>query len=708
MDRSWRSRALTALLAVVGACAQPREHIRFVDGPHLTLWPDAPTGERVGVYRVVDELGEPIPRAVAYATDERGVPAGGVFWYQTKAEADADGFIRMPYSNERDLEVLMAPGYATLAEDPLSDFEVVTMVRGYDIPLQLVDWMGRPVAGAEVGLTRYCGHRPDFHVFRSGEDGIAWLRGVRAFGQETYVRAPGLGARMYEELYWQPGQAPVLMRLEWSPDIVGQLLDAKGASLAGVPIGAMHLHRGPWTWTDHQGRFRLTSAAPDTRLVLRHVGERYSFDARPCLSRPCVMRMDCATALMETSQTGVIRLRCLRRSDRSPLRNTDLGADGETDADGLLEWSAPRGMQGVQLGDGLTPFESDEVVVDVRTGEVSEAEVLVRERPTVTFRVAGGPKERELPFCELMGPGWSVDVSELEGQPIPVPCDGRAAFWIGRKCFPLPADFATRRDPIVVDHPEPARLKGQLVDASGNCIRGRVSFDEEEWIATDEDGAFAIDADHAWLYCAADDPRLQSRTIAFQHPQWTHEGAFDLGAIPLFAASALCVLDSNGEPISATGWLVRDGTRVLSHGPWHTTLSITGDPADELPLLQAGDAIDLHAFERWDEDAPADPTIVYAPFRFPLEGSGPWTIHVPAGRVTITVSDQNGQALADYAIYYRTRMWDPRTPQLEIRGLHAGKHQFVIAARGHRTCIADLVLADGEQRTLAVRLPPQQ
>ncbi len=704
-----------ALLALIGACAQPREHIRFVDGPHVTDWPDGLTGEFLGVYRVVDELGEPILGAVAYATDERGVPAGGMFWYQTRAEADADGFIRMPYSNERDLEVLMAPGYATLADDPLIHHDVVTMVRGYDIPLRLVDWMGRPVVGAEVGLTQYCGHRPDFHVFRSGEDGIAWLRGVRGFGQETYIRASGVGAE-YEELHWERGMEPVFFRLDYSPELSGRIVDAEGRGVPGVAIGG-YLHRGPFAWTDHAGQFRLSFLAPDSDFRVVHRGEWRRLSAQPPLSQPWVIRLEDCNKDSDEGRTGRARLTVLRDTDRTPLRKVDLGDKRVTDANGVLEMSLPVGLHGLRLDDGVLPFESDEVVVEVRAEGITQAEVLVRERPMVTVRINGWPKDSELAgWCILRGPGWSREVAD--GQRIPVPRDGRAAFWIEQRCFPLPADFATRRDPIILEYPRSARLKGHLVDANGNRIRGRVSLDDENWVATDARGRFDVDAEHlqfasslyASLYCIAEDAALQRRRIQLSTAHSRPLKDIELGPIPLYAMPVVRVLDTDGSSLGVSGWLMRDGTRVLApaHEPWHTSLQITGDADDGLPLFLPGDAIDLHTFERWDENAPEPPEYVYAPFRFPLEGPGPWTIHVPAGRVTITVSDQSGQALADYAIYYRTRMWDPRTPQLEIRGLHAGKHQFVIAARGHRTCIADLALADGEQRTLTIRLPPQQ
>ncbi|MFO0313186.1 MAG: hypothetical protein ACK539_08165 [Planctomycetota bacterium] len=143
--------ACAALLATVAAATA--QQITIAD----KLYPGAVEGDRGPLLkRLVDDLtGEPLAGAEVFLIAESKTPIGGEFWWTHRGAADPDGFVRIdrPKGN-RDWHIAVVKHPRTgVAVSRLADAQVVRVGRGQDVPVQVVDWLGRP-AGGRAGRPR--------------------------------------------------------------------------------------------------------------------------------------------------------------------------------------------------------------------------------------------------------------------------------------------------------------------------------------------------------------------------------------------------------------------------------------------------------------------------------------------------------------------------------------------------------------------------
>ncbi|MCB9882925.1 MAG: hypothetical protein H6834_14155 [Planctomycetes bacterium] len=220
------------------------------------------------IFRILDrETGLPIPGARCELYAEHRFPAPTQWEPLTVATADRDGFVRVPQHTEaqrRAWRHVKAPGYGTVTDMGGAPVSVVTLHRGVDLELELVDPLGRPVPGARVGLIKGCGHTPDLTFGVSDEHGRAWLRCLDPDGDEigipfeiwVQVEHWMTEASEYHELE-SPRISPQRIRLEPAWSAVGRLRDPHGEPLRNTIVGYTGVKRGPWTRTDDAGRFAV-------------------------------------------------------------------------------------------------------------------------------------------------------------------------------------------------------------------------------------------------------------------------------------------------------------------------------------------------------------------------------------------------------------------------------------------------------------------
>ncbi len=225
------------------------------------------------ITRLVDDLtGAPLAGVEVFLVSESDTPLGGEFVYEAKATSDAEGFVRIPIPGGGEgnyMPVVRSPGRVAsrFGWDP-----VWRVGRGCDVPVRVLDWLGRPAPGAVVGFCGGCGHTPDLADAVADASGVATLRGVDPENgiADLYVQHPGLDL-FYDMVDWRPGEPARVARCDFSPAIRGTLVDHLGRPVAGAYIDAGSVHRGPFARTAADGSFTVLGAARDSyphRVVL--------------------------------------------------------------------------------------------------------------------------------------------------------------------------------------------------------------------------------------------------------------------------------------------------------------------------------------------------------------------------------------------------------------------------------------------------------
>ena len=272
---------------------RPGETVRETDaafpGAETLDADDVPT---VWPVRIMDAwTGRPIPGATVRVPNnvEGGATPEDIFDL-CSGTADADGWVRLPYSDargRRDYILADAPGFVP---NEYCDFgsESCSLTPGVDVPVVVLDYTGLPVAGARVAVNLGCGHIPDQREAVADADGRAILRSVdpaRRDPCDLWIDSPRLHrgtARL--SATWRPGDPPVPIHASPGVVVEGRFLDLEGRPVKGARVGARDRDR-PWVHTDAEGRFRLVGVAPDGIVdVLLSDGRREagtSFHAPP-------------------------------------------------------------------------------------------------------------------------------------------------------------------------------------------------------------------------------------------------------------------------------------------------------------------------------------------------------------------------------------------------------------------------------------------
>lgn len=528
---------LPFVVALVLAGAVPAQQVTLAD----QLYPGAVAGDRGPLLaRLVDDLtGEPLAAAEVFLIAESKTPLAGEFWWTHRAASDADGFVRIdrPKGN-RDWHIAVVKHPRNgVAVVPLTNGRVARVGRGQDVPLRIVDWLGRPAGGAKVGFCGYCGHTPDIANATADAAGFTVLRGIDAHQgiADLYVQHPDLHI-YYGPVDWRPGDPPAVVQCGHGPTQRGRVVDHRGEPVAGAMVCGGGLHRGPWAKTGADGSFTILGAEPEDtpHKVVLPDGREITFDAPPGI--------DVVLQLPDLVDPNAYDGTCSPSRETAPalpvpaVQHRRVVVQGAPAGPVLLSAWFP----------GCTEDSTQE----------AEGDVLVPVRGPFVVRVHAGEEgsraEREFPFPD----GDSGD-GPLRVQWLPSP-----------------------------------RVRGVLVDGDGKPCAGRVLVGGEdgEGLEVGSDGRFELVRDEAgWrslVVRAADSLDWRCRHLRVGEPG---SGDIDLGSVPVAGPARLFVAYGSGVvPEGAKVGFVRAGWFEAGEPEWWPLQPDGGWHGAE---LREGDAI---------------------------------------------------------------------------------------------------------------------
>jgi len=702
--------------------------------------------ERWLTARVVDAFTRaPLPGAEMLLVAESNHPLRGEFWFQMRAVADADGFVRIradqaaPGFQPWNWVLVRADGHGGAMAFQMHDDVVVALAPAETVPVRLVDWLDRPVADALVGLCAGCGHTPDLAHARTDANGVAVLQGVDFHSgiRELYVEHPDLHLG-YDEFDWFPGEPPIQFRVMPGVKSVGVVVDPAGKPIAGAYVGSPEVHRGPWTRTAADGSFRLYGAEQADDLFVHHGAQRVIF-GRPA-QQP--FRLQLPPPDGEREQIVELPPGPPPPDDEVPVSLTIVG-----EKDRPIEGGRYRCI-------GPLPARDESVLVqrnrDVRTflqpgryelradcddyaESLEHIEVTAEGRNDFTVRPT--PLPSVLVRAEGLPPDGTVELRTIrrtrdmtdevrEGRRIGVPDE---PFWFllhgasggQRRLFATDRQKALAAAPIRLPWFQPTRVVGQVVDAEGEPMHAEVavvpargnltSFDPHE--ATDAvatRGAFSIpteDEGLAFVVVRYRQRFVRPRVVPVILPPRGDDVRADIGTIVLGGPARLQLQKANGEPFGGDdlGFMRRGWHDVREGAP---RFPVDGDGCWCGPDPLAGDTIVLPG--RTAEPDPTEPTsraVVDLAVHFLLTGDGPWTLQVPAGELLLDARSTKGETTSLYATIGGALVGIDG-PTL-LRRLQPGPQRLFVAAKGHQSAIVDVVVPTTGRAKVTVELPPR-
>lgn len=284
---------LSCLAAVLAPTAVAQQ--RPFDG---VLPADAPVSvgkETWQACRVVDAVtGAPIVGAELSLVDEAQTPMPGKMWSKRTAKSDADGFLWVRSDDVKKFGwmILRAPGYGVASAETVVPSLVWALSPAVDVPVELRDWLGRPIAEAGIGWCVGCGHTPDVVNTRTDGKGQAVVRGVDPNNDiaDLYPEGPELSLGDYGRVDWVPGAPPAIVRVPRGMPVRGKLTFADGKPAVGAFVGVGEVHRGPWAEVAADGTFEIQGVSGETDLLVL-VGKQKVLFERPDGEQPFALQL---------------------------------------------------------------------------------------------------------------------------------------------------------------------------------------------------------------------------------------------------------------------------------------------------------------------------------------------------------------------------------------------------------------------------------
>jgi len=609
-------------------------------------------GVKTLCFRAVDGMaGAALPQAELFLIAESEHPVRGEFPFSQRLEPDVDGFFRIPIPKGSFPGWLMlrAPGFGQRMEMHALD-DTTALAPAVDMPVQVFDAFGQPVADCLVGFCCGCGHTPDLVSARTDQNGLCTLRGIddRQGIRDLYLDHPALGL-FYEERDWFPGEPPVRIEEQFAIALRGIVVDADGKPIAGAHVGYKDVHRGPWARTGNDGAFLLCGIEDRPTELWVHVGER-----------ELLIALDAETP---------VRLK-VPPAPAEPVDGTEVvelpdGVKSRKDAD-----------------DEMPPFPDPSW-------------------PTVPVRLSHADENCTV---DLVTRTRRAEVSELlaRSEPVPLP-DEPFAFVLDRlgqtRIFATDRAKALAQGVVRLSWYRPTRIEGRVVDDAGPPVSARLAlldprqttapFLDDLDEAVDTAGSIQLTSEREGLVLLAVlgmDNAHTTRIVPVLLPPRGDDAFVDVGAITLPAKPQYCIRDADGEPIA--GWqiaLLRRGFAAMDDLRVHVRLPWDGHVP--LPDLQAGDV--LHVVPEETQPVVVDGQNVHTvPARLLVQGQGPWDFTLPNGQLKVNVrcADDESEPVQMYFGDLDLSLFQPT----RFLGLVPGRHRCIFAAKGHQTAIVDV------------------
>jgi hypothetical protein len=627
--------------------------VRLVDGEGT-----AATGY---LARVLDEAtGGPLAGARVTGYEESATPMPGIWKPVEVAVSDRDGWVLLRDSSTGDWHYCEAEGFGPVGE--MGARNEFVLRQGADFPFEVRDWLDRPVPGAVVEVLLGCGHTPDVQSVTTDARGRAVLRCIDPTKGHLWVRAPGASGRnpgydgVPADLEPGPGWLRVLL-CGPSPAIEGVVLDRTGKPVAGAAVGTRDAHRGPWTRTDAEGRFRLLGAAPFEEL---------SVEVDPPKVGP---QMPSPATSFETAPGVVTTVRL-----GPPRKDEESGEPAETLRITLA------------LEKGVRPSLGWERVVLVREGDGRVS----THQPEWTDGVA--EVEAEVP------PGrWTVKAGRRGGQFLPaattveVGPDGAAAS-IRLREAPRWKPLIRRQvegNPVPIGFPWPGRLRIAVEDGFAEAVP-----------VPGEPGAVFVPAEGPFVAAFEHDDGAEGRVRFDGPPSGDGPELVVPPASPGFPEAqprtgdwpdqVLAVMLPDGSPAAAASCDFEVNAADL---PEFAGGRLAVDGPTRKPLRR-GDHIRIRV------DGEDD----LAPLHAVIDGPGPWIFRWPGTRLAISARDEAGAPVAEFTVLFEGRELRSREGFVILRGMAAGPVRFWVAAPGCRAHDVRFLIRAGDCRAVAVRL----
>jgi hypothetical protein len=669
-----RALAVSLALALVANASAQAPSVQFSS---LVYPPDSyeeVDGKKTLCFRAVDGMtGAALPQAELFLIAESDHPVRGEFSFQQCLAPDADGFFRIPLDPNlqkgRTWHWLMvrAPGFGQRMEmDALDD--VTVLAPAIDMPLQVFNAFGQPVADCHVGFCSGCGHTPDLVSARTDANGQCMLPGIDTLQgiRDVYLEHQDLGL-FYEECDWFPGEPPARIEEKFAISLRGTVVDADGKPIANAHVGYKDVHRGPWTRTGNDGAFLLCGIEDRPTELWVHVGER--------------------ELLVDLDAETPVRLK-VPPAPAEPVNGTELV-------------NLPVGVRSREDADNeLPPFPD-------------------RSWPTVPVRLVHADENCTV---DLVTRTRRADVSELlaRGEPLPLP-DEPFAFVVDGlgKTRTFPTDRAKALAEGVVRLPwyRPTRIEGRVVDEAGQPLEAKLALltpheamtprldDVEE--AADTAGSIQLQTEReglALLAVISQDREHTTRIVPVLLPPRGDDAFVDVGAITLPAKPQYCIRDANGEPIEYmhVALLRRGFVAIERLGQSFSQVPLLSD--GHVPMLDLQDGDVLHVTPNETQPEVVDGQNVYTvPARLLVQGQGPWNFTMPNGQLKVNVrcADDESKPVQMYMSDLDLTIYEPTL----FRGLVPGRHRCIFAAEGHQTAIVNVDVPAQGMAEIEVKLP---
>lgn len=671
--------------------------------------------------RVVDQSGRGISGAKIYYVGEATHPLPRLVNEKDDilyGPTDEWGRLRIEESQVSWFHMLVvADGYAPSNEWRAEGSDTVCrLARGDDLPITVLDPLDRPVANALVGYRLYCGHTPDVRQASTDTNGRAVLRHID--NRDTKWIWP-VGESIASEDFavgdgYPFSRREVVLRPDWGAVVEGTVIGANGAPVAGAAVGNGSWHRGPWTFTDARGAFRLLGLEPFGDLQVdpddETFGKATSAEATAVPGVTVKVRLPAPAGTPETPAEPTFPVR-VRSSD--PARPIVVGdgliayrvADGTAvgrfarGEDGVSEMALPAGVWVFRLWGWLSSGGPGEAKVEVR----GPTEVAVPRAPTRALAVdASALTEDDHVWLGAAGVSADVTIAARKGA-ISLPVVGDAVLRVRRaprvRSIRVPA-AVPGAPPLRLLPPDATTITARLcgpADAevkTGVRLETRLPTSLSEEDAEVETAALPLATQSiglAWFVARPKDDKLAGVAVEVDLADGELP-TIDLGELRFPERASLVVSIDRPVGVAAEDTHVEG---VLPNVDWWWRTTAAAEEPIRLPFaLPAGSVLVGGARN-------------CMPVRVPADGPGPYRVAWPKGALEVVVPAANGGILDDVQVLIDGERFEagPARRVVWVGGIAAGEHRVLVAAPGRKAREYKATWADGETKWLSADLP---